>query len=85
MANKRPEPEIIPPDDAKREVKFAFHWAAGPPSLGSILVVLIAGILLAVFFILLLGTMLIWLPALILIITAVMVVGLVRAFFQGKP
>ena len=53
-------------------------YIAHPGSLGTILVILITGLLLAVFFVLLLGTLLIWLPAMILLATAVIVVGLVR-------
>lgn len=99
MPSKRPkphsEPEIIPPGDTERgapqvRVFVDTHdtkrvYIAHPGSLGTILVILITGLLLAVFFVLLLGAMLIWLPAMILLATAVIVVGLVRMYFQRAP
>jgi hypothetical protein len=95
MANKRPKPEIIPPNGTERGAPrgriFADTHAtervyiARPTSFGTILVILITGLLLAVLFVLLLGALLIWLPAVILFATAVIVVGLVRAYFQGQP
>ena len=96
MPSKRPkphsEPEIIPPGDTAPQVRVFVDthdtkrvYIAHPGSLGTILVILITGLLLAVFFVLLLGTLLIWLPAMILLATAVIVVGLVRMYFQRAP
>ena len=59
-------------------------YVAKPSSLGTILVILITGLLSAVFLVMLLGALLIWLPALILFFTAVIVVGLLRMYFRGE-
>ncbi|HET9716417.1 MAG TPA: hypothetical protein VFP60_09560 [Pseudolabrys sp.] len=93
MADERVEPEIIPPEKSQRGEQRTRVFIDGrgteriyiaqPGSVGSILVVLITGLLLAAFFVLLLSTMLIWLPVLILIGTAVLVIGMVRAFLRG--
>lgn len=91
----RSEPEIIPPDHAERGTP-RMHvfidsqgtervYIAKPMSLGTILMILITGLLLAVFLVLLLGALLIWLPAVILLVTAVVVVRLLRMYFQGAP
>lgn len=90
----RSEPEIIPPDHAERgtpRMHFVDSqgtervYIAKPMSLGTILMILITGLLLAVFLVLLLGALLIWRPAVILLVTAVVVVRLLRMYFQGAP
>ena len=88
------EPEIIPPGRAEQgrsriHVFVDTHgnervYVAKPSSLGTILVILITGLLSAVFLVMLLGALLIWLPAVILFFTAVIVVGLLRMHFRGE-
>ena len=72
----RSKPEIIPPDDARRdrlhELEFSYlpgaeHvYAARVEPFGFMLVALITGVLFAVLLALLLATLLIWLPLLVL-------------------
>jgi hypothetical protein len=88
---KPPEPEIIPPgQDAprifdKRGTERVRVYIAKPGLLGAILVVLIVGLLSAAMLVLLLGALLAVLPALILFVAAVIVVGLLRIYFQRAP
>jgi hypothetical protein len=89
---KPPEPEIIPPgQDAprifvdKRSTERVRVYIAKPGLLGAILVVLIVGLLSAAMLVLLLGALLAVLPALILFVAGVIVVGLLRIYFQRAP
>jgi hypothetical protein len=75
----RSEPEIIPPGHAER----IYVARVGP--LGTILIILIVGLLSAVFLVLLLGALLIWLPVVVLLATAAIVAGLLRVYFQRTP
>jgi hypothetical protein len=81
----KPEPEIIPPGEPGGEAARVRFFVARPGPLASILVVLITGLLLALLFVMLAGALLFVLPALILFVTAGIVVALVRAYFQGEP
>jgi|307.fasta_scaffold284475_1 hypothetical protein len=91
----RSEPEIIPPDHAGRgrpstrvfpDSHSAERIYIGKPGpLGTIVMVLIAGLLSAAMLIMLLGAFLIFLPAVILFVTAAIVVGLLRIYFQRAP
>ena len=85
------EPEIIPPGGAERgRPRMRFYiddrigrvYIAKPGPLGIILTVLIAGLLLALMLIMLLGAFLVFLPAVVLIVTAAIVGGLLRIYFQ---
>jgi len=53
--------------------------------LGIILVVLTMGILLAVMLILLLSAFLIWIPVVVLLVTAAIIGGLLRGCFERTP
>jgi hypothetical protein len=87
----RSEPEIIPPDDAhvRRRIRIDRYtgriYVAKVGPLGTILVVLIVGLLSALLLVLLLGALLVWLPLVVLIVTAALVVGLLRGYFQRRP
>lgn len=87
---EKPEPEIIPPEqtggqtaqDAQRMRIFAntrgtehFYVARLRP-LGVILVILTMGILL------LLSAFLIWIPVVVLLVTAAIIAGLLRGYFE---
>jgi hypothetical protein len=88
----RSEPEIIPPGHAERgtprmRVFVDTHstervYIGKPPPLGIILVILIAGLLSAAMLTLLLGAFLIALPVVVLFVTAAIVAGLLRIYFQ---
>jgi hypothetical protein len=89
---KPPKPEIIPPgQDAprifvdKRGTERVRVYIARPGPLGAILVILIGSLLSAVMLVLLLGALLAVLPVLILFVAAVMIVGLLRIYFQRAP
>lgn len=101
MKDKRPnpqgeeprlEPEIIPPgrtggDTARMRVVLdseRMHFMK-PGPLGTILTVLIAGLLLTVMLIILLGAFLVFLPVIVLFVTAALVAGLLRVYFQPSP
>ena len=60
-------------------------YIARPGPLGTILSVLIAGLLLTVMLIMLLGAFLVFLPLVVLLVTVAIVVGLLRNYFQGPP
>jgi hypothetical protein len=88
----RSEPEIIPPGhrgpdtprmrvvlDAER-MHFMKHG-----TLGTILMALITGLLLAVMLIMLAGAFVIFLPVILLFVTAAFVAGLLRIYFQPPP
>jgi hypothetical protein len=84
----RSEPEVIPPGDAERETPrmrvFVERVYIGKPSLlGIILVILITGLLSAAMLVLLLGAFLFLLPLVVLFVTAVIVAGLLRAYFRA--
>ena len=81
----RSEPEVIPPDHAERGTESVRVYIATPGPLGTILVVLIVGLLSAVLLVLLLGALLVWLPVVVLFVTGAIIVGLLRVHFRiGK-
>ncbi|MGB6999804.1 MAG: hypothetical protein WBD96_19810 [Pseudolabrys sp.] len=71
--NPRSEPEIIPPGAEPRPPQIPFSF---------ILVILIVGLMSAALLVLLMGALLIALPAIIVLVTAALVVGLLRMYFQ---
>ena len=84
----RSEPEIIPPGHAERGTFDARTerirvYIAKPGPLGTILVILIVGLLSAVLLVLLLGALLIWLPVVVLFVTGAIVIGLLRVYFRS--
>jgi hypothetical protein len=86
----RSEPEIIPPGHAKRgptridaHVGRVFIAKFGP--LGTILLTLVVGLLSAALMVLLFGALLVALPVVVLLITAAIVAGLLRIYFQRSP
>ena len=87
----RSEPEIIPPDDAHVTRRMRIDTGTGRiyvakiSPLGTILMVLIVGFLSALMLVLLLGALLVWLPVVVLIVTAALVAGLLRGYFQRRP
>jgi hypothetical protein len=96
---EKPEPEIIPPErtgrqtaqDPPRMRQFVdtrgteYFYVARLRPLGVILVVLTTGILLAVMLIILLGAFLIWIPVVVLLVTAAIIAGLLRGYFERTP
>jgi hypothetical protein len=87
----RSEPEIIPPGGAERgRPRMHFYiddrigrvYIARPGPLGAILTVLIVGLLLTVMVLMLLGAFLVFLPVVVLFVTAAIVAGLLRIYFQ---
>ena len=79
----RSEPEIIPPDAyVTRRMRIDTNsgriYVTKISPLGTILVVLIVGLLSALMLVLLLGALLIWVPVVVLFVTAALVVGLLR-------
>src|SRR5262245_9311971 len=84
----RLEPEIIPPDDASvtRRIRIDTNtgriYVAKISPLGTILVVLIVGLLSALMLVLLLGALFIWVPEVVLFVTAALVAGLLRGDFR---
>ena len=78
----RSEPEIIPPGHAERGTERVRVYIAKPGQLGTILVILIVGLLSAVLLALLLGALLIGLPVVVLFVTGAIVVGLLRVYFR---
>jgi hypothetical protein len=90
----RAQPEIIPPRrDGGDKARMRYYiddrigrvYIARPGPLGTILSVLIAGLLLTVMLIMLLGAFLVFLPLVVLLVTVAIVVGLLRNYFQGPP
>ena len=87
----RSEPEIIPPGHAKRgptrmgdaHVGRIFIAKFGP--LGTILLTLVVGLLSAVLMVLLFGALLVPLPAVVLLVSAAIVAGLLQIYFQRAP
>ena len=82
MTNRRPnppveeprsEPEIIPPGAEPRPPQVPFSL---------ILVILIVGLMSAALLVLLMGALLVALPAIMLLATVALVVGLLRMYFQ---
>ena len=83
--NPSSEPEIIPPGPAERGTERVRVYVAKPSPLGLVLMTLIVGLLSAVILALLLGTFLLVLPLAVLVATGLVVVGLVRFYFQRGP
>ena len=91
----RSEPEVIPPGQAEQDTPRMRVFVdphspervyIGKPSLlGIILVTLIMGLLSAVLMVLLFGALLVALPAVVLLVTAAIVAGLLRVYFQRAP
>jgi uncharacterized membrane protein YjjP (DUF1212 family) len=81
----RSEPEIIPPGHAERGTERVRVYIAKPGPLGAILLTLVVGLLSAVVMVLLFGALLIALPAVVLIVTAAIVAGILRVYFQRSP
>ena len=88
----RSEPEFIPPGHKARgepRVRIFIDpritervYVAKPGSLGSVLLILIVGLLSALMLVLLLGAFLVALPLVVLLVTAAIVAGLLRIYFQ---
>lgn len=85
------EPEIIPPGSAEQgrprmrvyiDDRIGRVYIAKPGPFGTILTVLIVGLLLTVTLIMLLGAFLVFLPVVVLFVTAAIVAGLLRVYFQ---
>ena len=100
MIDKRPNPqaeeprsehEIIPPGDehVTRRMRIDTDtgriYVANVRPLGTILVVLIVGLLSALMLVLLLGALLVWLPLVVLFVTVALVAGLLPGYFQRRP
>jgi hypothetical protein len=90
----RSEPEIIPPGHAERgtprmrfyiDERFGRAYVARPGPLVTILTVLIVGLFLTVMLIMMLGAFLVALPVVVLFVTAAIVAGLMRIYFQQAP
>ena len=81
----RSEPEIIPPGHAERGNERVRVYIAKPGPLGAILLTLAVGLLSAVLMVLLFGALLIALPAVVLLVTAAIVAGLLRGYFRRAP
>ena len=90
----RSEPELIPPDHAKRgptqigdsidaHVGRVYIAKFGP--LGAILLTLVVGVLSSVLMVLLFGALLVALPPVVLLVTAAIIAGLLRVYFQRAP
>ena len=90
----RSEPEIIPPGQAKRgqrewvtsidaHVGRVYIAKFGP--FGTILLTLVVGLLSAVLMVLLFGALLVALPVVVLLVTAAIVAGILRVYFQRSP
>ncbi|HYC18950.1 MAG TPA: hypothetical protein VEC94_17220 [Pseudolabrys sp.] len=88
MTNERPEPqpEIIPPGaqrgTARMRVVVDTRSIGKTPPLAIILVILITGLLSAIMLVFLLGAFLVALPVIVLFVTAAIIVGLLRIYFQ---
>ena len=87
----RSEPEIIPPGGAERgtpRMRFFIDdrigrvYIARHGPFGTILTVLIVGLLLTVMLLMLLGAFLVFLPVVVLFVTVAIVAGLLRIYFQ---
>ena len=90
----RSEPEVIPPGQAGRDtprmrVFVDTHstrvYIGKPSPLGAILLTLVVGLLSAVLMVLLFGALLVALPAVVLLVTAAILTGLLRVYFQRAP
>ena len=91
MTNERPksEPEIIPPGRGTQRVRVFIDpritervYVAKPGPFGSVLLILIVGLLSALMLVLLLGAFLFALPLVILVVTAAVVAGMLRVYFK---
>ena len=60
-------------------------YTANPGPVGIILTVLIVGLFLTVMLIMMLGAFLVFLPVIVLFVTAAIVIGLLRVYFQQRP
>ena len=60
-------------------------YTAKPGPVGIILTVLIVGLFLTVMLIMMLGAFLVFLPVIVLFVTAAIVIGLLRVYFQQRP
>jgi hypothetical protein len=69
----RSEPEIIPPGGHPRSPQVPFSF---------ILVILIAGLMSTALLVLMMGALLVALPAILLFVTVTLVVGLLRMYLQ---
>ena len=92
----RSEPEIIPPEhtgarSAQGRPRMRIFvdtrstesvYVARLRPLGIILIALTTGILLAVMFVLLLSAFLIWIPVVVLLVTAAIIAGLLHEYFK---
>ena len=91
----RSEPEVIPPGQAERDtprmrVFVDTHstervYIGKPSPLGAIFLTLVVGLLSAVLMVLLFGALLVALPAVVLLVTAAILTGLLRVYFQRAP
>ncbi len=95
----RHEPEIIPPGRAGERAENGASWArvfsdargtervyiARVRPLGVVLAVLTTAIMLAVFFVLLLGALLFWLPLFIFITAGAIIAGFLRVYYGRTP
>jgi hypothetical protein len=79
----RSEPEIIPPGHAEHGTERVRVYIAKPGPLGAILLTLVVGLLSAVVMVLLFGALLIALPAVVLLVTAAIVAGLLRFYLRS--
>ena len=83
----RSEPEIIPPETPRVRIFVGTNgtervYVGKASPLGIILVTAITGLLVAAILVLLLGAFLFLLPLAVLVATGLVVVGLVRFYFQ---
>ena len=91
----RSEPEVIPSGQAEQDTPrlrvFVDTRSTGrvyigkPSPLGAILLTLVVGLLSVMLMVLLFGALLVALPAVVLLITAAIVAGLLRVYFQRAP
>jgi membrane associated rhomboid family serine protease len=70
-------------DSIDAHVRRVYIAKFGP--LGTILLTLVVGILSAVLMVLLFGALLVALPAVVLLVTAAIIAGLLRVYFQRSP
>jgi hypothetical protein len=95
----RSEPEILPPEHTGARTAYGRPrmrifvdtrgtervYVARLRPLGIILIALTTGILLVVMFVLLLSAFLIWIPIVVLLVTAAIIAGLLRDYFRRTP
>jgi hypothetical protein len=91
----RSEPEIIPPDQGRRRGGDGYIWTttdetggthriyvSQPGPFAIIAALIIAGLILAGIVLLLLGLVLFWVPVIVLVIAALLLVGYIRAYWR---